>query len=116
MPLSARGLVVILNGEVVQDDGDVIKHMREEAVAFLQFLDREESHVTSLIAAWQTDRAQLRTALMAYQMKLEQLLTSSRPTVDPLAVTALAAEIRENTRRIENIVPLRGDEGATHGD
>ena len=115
MPINARGLVVILNGEVVQDDGDVVRTMRDETVALTQFVESQEAAVHSLMAAWQTAQSQLRTALLAYQTKLDQLLTPSHVVVNPADVALLASVIHDNTQRIRNLVPPSGAEEVEHG-
>jgi len=102
----AGQIVLIVNGVVERDDGDVIKKMRLEMTQFIQHLNRTESHVADIVSAVQADLAGLHGALTMLTDTLDGLLNmTGQVVVDPAKVSALAAQVRENTARIRNLTP-----------
>jgi hypothetical protein len=102
----AAQIILIVNGEVMRDDGDVIRGMVTEISLFKNHLDRIVTQVASRRDVEDREIAALRQQLDALTMKLEAMLLMRNLTlVDPAAVSALAQDIRENTQRIRDMVP-----------
>lgn len=102
----AAQIILIVDGIVVRDDGDVIRLMMVRIAQSTDHLDRMETQVASRRQVEDTELAALRADLERMKTDLQHMLTvPQRPTVDPAAVTALAEDIRSNTERIRTMVP-----------
>jgi uncharacterized membrane protein YccC len=107
----AAQIILIVNGEVMRDDGDVIRHMLERITQSTDHLDRMETQVASRRQVEDTELAAQRADLENLKTQLHNMLTlPNLVTVERAQLAALGQQLDENTQRIQSIVPDRHDE------
>jgi N-acetylglutamate synthase/N-acetylornithine aminotransferase len=102
----AAQIILIVDGVVMRDDGDVIRHMVVRIQRSADHLDLLATQVASRRFVEDTELAALRTDLASLQAELAAMLRMDGEVVVPSAeVEALMARVEANTVRVSELVP-----------
>jgi hypothetical protein len=109
----AAEIILIVDGLVMRDDGDVIRHMVLRITQSSEHLDRFEALVANRRQTEDTEIAALRSDIAAMQTQLQAMLAmedAAKVVVDRATLAAVTADIQTNTARIRGMVPDDAEE------